>query len=202
MKRLYVIDTFDTKAPELQFAAISTRNAGVEVVLVDVSTQKSSGGADTEPATVASYHPEGEKAVLGLTDRGAAVAGMADALSAFLKTRDDVGGVLGLGGSGNTDLVTHAIRTLPIGTPKLMLSTVASGNTAPYFGPNDIAMMYSVVGIAGLNAISRRVIANAAHAVAGMVKGEIPSHESDKPAIGIDHVRRHNRFRNPGPQTP
>ncbi|WP_321345172.1 Tm-1-like ATP-binding domain-containing protein [Breoghania sp.] len=185
MKRLYIIGTFDTKAPELQFAAKSAQDAGVEVVLVDVSTQKTPGGADVDPKTVASFHPEGEKAVLGLTDRGAAVAGMAEALSAFLKTRDDIGGVLGLGGSGNTDLVTHAMRTLPIGTPKLMLSTVASGNTAPYVGPNDIAMMYSVVDIAGLNAISRRVIANAAHAAAGMVKGEIPSDADDKPAIGM-----------------
>ncbi|WP_319775243.1 Tm-1-like ATP-binding domain-containing protein [Breoghania sp.] len=185
MKRLYIIGTFDTKAPELQFAADSAREAGVEVVLVDVSTQKTLGGADVTAATVASFHPEGEKAVLGLTDRGVAVAGMADALSAFLKTRDDIGGVFGLGGSGNTDLVTHAMRTLPIGTPKLMLSTVASGNTAPYVGPNDIAMMYSVVDIAGLNAISRRVIANAANAAAGMVKGKVPSHEADKPAIGM-----------------
>jgi uncharacterized protein (UPF0261 family) len=87
-----------------------------------------------------------------------------------LASRDDIAAVLGFGGTGNTTLVTHAMRSLPIGTPKLMVSTVASGNTAPYVGPNDLAMMYSVVDIAGLNAISRRVIGNAAHAAAGMAE--------------------------------
>ncbi|PTW59869.1 uncharacterized protein (UPF0261 family) [Breoghania corrubedonensis] len=185
MGKLYIVGTFDTKAPELLFAAEAARSAGADVVLVDVSTQETPGGADIDPAEVASFHPEGANAVLGQTDRGVAVSAMADALSALLNARDDVGGVLGLGGSGNTVLVTQAMRTLPVGTPKLMLSTVASGNTAPYVGPNDIAMMYSVVDIAGLNAISRRVIANAAYAAAGMVLGEIPSHDADKPAIGM-----------------
>lgn len=185
MGKLYIVGTFDTKAPELQFAAQAARSAGADVVLVDVSTQKTPGGADIDPATLASFHPGGADAVLNQTDRGVAVSAMAEALSAFLATRKDVGGVLGLGGSGNTVLVTEAMRTLPVGTPKLMLSTVASGNTAPYVGPNDIAMMYSVVDIAGLNAISRRIIANAAYAAAGMVQGEVPSHAADKPAIGM-----------------
>ncbi|MEI2385205.1 Tm-1-like ATP-binding domain-containing protein [Breoghania sp. JC706] len=185
MGKLYVVGTFDTKEPELRFAAEAARSTGAEVLLVDVSTQGSPGGADFDPATVASFHPDGASAVLERTDRGEAVTAMAEALSAFFRTRDDIGGVLGLGGSGNTVLVTEAMRTLPVGTPKLMLSTVASGNTAPYVGPNDIAMMYSVVDIAGLNAISRRIIANAAYAAAGMVQGKIPSHEGDKPAIGM-----------------
>src|SRR5690606_31284919 len=113
---------------------------------------------------VAAHHPEGAAAVLGKTDRGEAVSAMATALSAYMSSRTDIGAVLGLGGSGNTALVTEAMRVLPIGLPKLMVSTVASGNVAPYVGPNDIAMMYSVVDVAGLNAISRQVIGNAAHA--------------------------------------
>jgi uncharacterized protein (UPF0261 family) len=123
--------------------------------------------------------------VLGNTDRGKAVTAMAEALTIYLGSRTDLGAVLGLGGTGNTALVTQAMRALPIGIPKLMVSTVASGNTAPYVGPNDLAMMYSVVDIAGLNAISRKVIGNAAHAVAGMVLNELPPSSDDKPGIGV-----------------
>jgi len=77
------------------------------------------------------------------------------------------------------------MRTLPIGLPKLMVSTVASGNVAPYVGPNDITMMYSVVDVAGLNAISRKVIGNAANAAAGMARNTVPASKDDRPGIGM-----------------
>jgi uncharacterized protein (UPF0261 family) len=93
--------------------------------------------------------------------------------------------VLGLGGSGNTALVTEGMRALPIGVPKLMVSTVASANVAPYVGPNDIAMMYSVTDVAGINAISRVVLGNAAHAAAGMAKFPVPAASGDKPVLGM-----------------
>ena len=109
---------------------------------------------------------------------------MGEALARFLPTRDDIGGVIGAGGSGNTALVSIGMQALPIGVPRVLVSTVASGNVAPYVGPNDITMMYSVVDIAGLNRISRVVLANAAHALAGMMRGEAPAAE-DKPAIGL-----------------
>jgi uncharacterized protein (UPF0261 family) len=101
-----------------------------------------------------------------------------------------VGGMLGVGGSGNTALVTHAMRVLPVGVPKLMVSTVVSGNVAPYVGASDIALMYSVVDIAGLNRISRVVLGNAAHAMAGMVARAAVAQSplrapGDKPVIGI-----------------
>jgi uncharacterized protein (UPF0261 family) len=127
----------------------------------------------------------GATAVLGCEDRGRAVAAMADALAHWLADRDDIGAVLGLGGSGNTALVTAAMRALPVGVPKLMVSTVASGNVAAYVGPNDIAMMYSVTDVAGLNAISRKVIGNAAHAAAGMAKWTPPTAASDRPGVGM-----------------
>lgn len=125
-------------------------------------------------------------AVLG-HDRGSAIATMANALKAFLLQElaaGRVAGVLGLGGSGGTSLVTTALRSLPIGLPKLMVSTVASGNVAPYVDCSDIAMLYSVVDIAGLNAVSRRVLANAAAAMAGMVQAQPPEMES-RPAVGL-----------------
>ena len=78
--------------------------------------------------------------------------------------------MLGLGGGGGTAMITAAMRTLPVGVPKLMVSTMASGNTAPYVDVKDITLMYSVVDIAGLNPLSRRILANAAGAIAGMVE--------------------------------
>lgn len=185
IRKVYVVGTMDTKSAELLYAARQARAAGAEVVLVDVGTQHSAEGADVSSADVASFHPGGPLQVLGLNDRGRAVSAMAQALTAFLASRDDIGAVLGLGGSGNTALVTQAMRSLPIGVPKLMVSTVASGNTAPYVGPNDIAMMYSVVDVAGLNSISRRVIGNAAHAAAGMSLHTPPVSAADKPGLGM-----------------
>jgi uncharacterized protein (UPF0261 family) len=140
---------------------------------------------EVSAAEVATHHADGPGAVLGLDDRGRAVTAMAAALTAYLGSRDDIGAVLGLGGSGNTAIVTEAMRALPVGVPKLMVSTVASGNTASYVGPSDIAMMYAVVDVAGLNAISRRVIGNAAHAVAGMARARVPEVSSDKPGLGM-----------------
>jgi uncharacterized protein (UPF0261 family) len=185
MAKVYIVGTCDTKEPELRYAKACVEKAGADAVLVDVGTRSTSKVADVPAATVAKHHPKGAEAVLGKDDRGAAVSAMSEALAAFLATKKDVGAVLGLGGSGNTALVTHAMRTLPIGTPKLMVSTVASGNVASYVGPNDIAMMYSVVDIAGLNAISRKVIGNAAHAVAGMAMNKVRASSADKPGIGM-----------------
>ena len=187
MGLVYVIGTCDTKEAELRFATECVRRAGADAVLVDVGTTGGGGAAaDVSAATIAAHHPDGASAVLGLQDRGAAVAGMALALTQWLTTRKDIGAVLGLGGSGNTAIVTQAMRALPIGVPKLMVSTVASGNVAPYVGPSDIAMMYSVVDVAGINAISRRVIANAAHAVAGMAQHAAPAADgAEKPGIGM-----------------
>jgi uncharacterized protein (UPF0261 family) len=185
MAKVYVIGTMDTKGPELRYAAEMVRGAGAEPVLVDVGTTSHGEGATITAREVAGHHPGGASAVLGLKDRGRAVSTMARALTQFLASRDDIGAVLGLGGTGNTALVTEAMRALPIGTPKLMVSTVASGNTAAYVGPNDLAMMYSVVDIAGLNAISRKVIGNAAHAVAGMALNTVPGSSSDRPGLGM-----------------
>src|SRR3712207_5947804 len=186
MAKVYVIGTVDTKGEELRFAAECVRRAGAKPVLVDVGTKGPGRGADVTAAEIASHHPEGSGAVLGLDDRGKALGGMAEALTRWLVARTDVGAVLGLGGSGNTALVTAAMRALPIGAPKLMVSTVDSGNVAPYAGPSDVAMMHSVVEVAGINAISRRVIANAAHAAAGMALNTPPAASAaEKPGVGM-----------------
>ena len=200
MKPVYVIGTCDTKEAELRYAVARVVAAGAPALLVDISTTPSSAKADATPEMVARHHPSGADAVLGHADRGRAVTAMAEALTAFLLSRDDIGAVLGLGGGGNTSMVTAAMRALPIGVPKLMVSTMASGNVAPYVGPTDIMMMHAVADVAGLNAISARVIGNAAHAAAGMVLNSVPATTSTRRAVGltqfgvttalIDQIRR------------
>lgn len=182
--RAYVIGTGDTKRAELLYVRDLIRAAGVSACYVDVGIKSDGQAADVTPEEVAKHHPRGRGAVF-VDDRGQAVGAMAEALEAFIRSRDDVGGVLGLGGTGGTTMISQAMRALPIGTPKLMVSTVASGNTAPYVGPSDIAMMYSVTDIAGLNRISRVVLGNAAHALAGMVARTPPTAAADKPGIGL-----------------
>jgi uncharacterized protein (UPF0261 family) len=184
VKSVYVVGTCDTKQQELDYVKSMVVAAGMPAILIDVGT-KSRGTADVAAAEIARHHPRGSDAVLGLEDRGAAIEGMGQALTAYLKTRDDIAGVIGLGGSGNTAIVTQAMRALPVGLPKFMVSTIASGNVAPYVGPCDICMMYSITDIAGLNRINRTVLGNAAHAIAGMASRAVPDIRGGKPEIGL-----------------
>ncbi|MGH6913824.1 MAG: Tm-1-like ATP-binding domain-containing protein [Geminicoccales bacterium] len=184
MARAYVVGTCDTKGAELAYVRDLIGAAGVPVVLVDVGTRSDGAGADVAPREVAGHHPGGANAVL-VDDRGAAIAAMAEALARFVTSRDDIGGMIGLGGSGGTALIAPAMRALPVGVPKVMVSTVASGNVAPYVGPSDMCMMYSVTDVAGINRISRAVLGNAAHALAGMLAHALPAAADAKPAIGL-----------------
>jgi uncharacterized protein (UPF0261 family) len=182
---VYVAGTCDTKGVELRYVRQLIEQAGVAVRVVDLSTLQTGNGADVSPTEVAKWHPDGPQAVF-TGDRGRSVGAMATAFARYMAVRDDVAGLLGLGGSGGTALVTPAMRALPIGVPKLMVSTVASGNVAAYVGPTDITMMYSVADMAGLNRLSRVILANAAHAMAGMARGVRPALAAEeKPAIGL-----------------
>ena len=180
---IYVVGTCDTKGLELRYIRDLIERAGASTLLIDVGTLGEASEADVNPQIVAKHHPHGE-AVVFRGDRADAVTQMSIALEHFMGSRTDIEGIISAGGSGGTALVTHAMRTLPVGTPKVMVSTVASGNVEPYVGPNDICMMYSITDIQGLNRISRKVLGNAAHAIAGMAKSSVPEVES-KPAIGL-----------------
>ena len=104
-------------------------------------------------------------------------------------------GILALGGSGGSSIATRAMRALPVGVPKLMVSTLASGDTRPYVGAVDVTMMYSVVDISGVNRVSARIMANAAGAIAGMVAGDACRALEAKPLVARDDVRRHDAVR-------
>jgi uncharacterized protein (UPF0261 family) len=110
---------------------------------------------------------------------------MAIAFEHYIAGRRDVGGLISAGGSGGTTLATRAMRALPVGVPKVMVSTMASGDTRPYVGPSDICMMYSVTDVQGINRISEKVLGNAAHALAGMMSHPAPTGEQTKPALGL-----------------
>ena len=182
---ILVVGTADTKGAELAYVADVIRQRGIDAVVVDVGTtaHESPAGA-VPPEDVGAHHPDGPEAVRS-DDRGTAVAAMAVALGAYVASRTDVNGIIGIGGSGGTALITPAMQALPVGVPKVMVSTVASGNVAPYVGAADIAMMYSVTDVAGLNRISRVVLGNAANAVAGMAANPVPSSAADLPAVGL-----------------
>jgi len=181
---VYVAGTFDTKGKELFFLRQCLEKLGLRVVTVDLSTSGRPSAASVHPREVARYHPSGETAVF-TADRGSSVTAMALAFEQFIQHRRDVGGLISAGGSGGTTLATAAMRVLPIGIPKVMVSTMASGDTRSYVGPSDICMMYSVTDVQGINRISEKVLSNAAHAMAGMMTHTHRGADSVKPAIGL-----------------
>jgi uncharacterized protein (UPF0261 family) len=184
MKRIYVVGTADTKGEELAFLAARIRDTGGVPLIVDVGTRKPAVAVDVAAREVAAFHPASEGAALGTDDRGAAVAAMGEAFARFVVARGDIAGMIGIGGGGGTSIVTAGMRALPVGVPKLMVSTLASGDVAAYVDVSDIAMMYSVTDVAGLNRISRVILTNAAYAIAGMARAGVPEADS-KPAVAL-----------------
>ena len=183
---VYVCGTLDTKGEELRFMCDIIKASGVKAQLVDLSTSGKPSGVAIPPNAVAAMHPRGSSAVF-TGDRGSAVAGMTLAFEQWIKSRNDVAGVLSAGGSGGTALVSPGFRSLPVGVPKIIVSIVASGNTEQYVGSSDMLMMHSVADVQGINSITRVVLKNAAEAVAGMAAARAKSIEEseDKPALGM-----------------
>ncbi|MDF0496859.1 ABC transporter permease [Bradyrhizobium yuanmingense] len=184
-----VVGTLDTKGQELRYIRDIIAESALRTRLVDVSTSGKHSSCDVSAQEIALNHGRGGSAVFG-TDRGAAVTAMADAFANWLRRQGNVAGVISAGGSGAASLVAPGMRGLPVGVPKLIISSVASGDVGPYVGPADITMMYSVTDVQGLNSISRAVLANGANALAGMVKARLDARaatarEAGLPAVGI-----------------
>jgi uncharacterized protein (UPF0261 family) len=183
-KTIALIGTFDTKGEEFSFLRDRIESAGLRTMMIDVGVL---GGppfaADISQAEVAATANEDLAALQRERDRGRSVTAMARGATAILTrlhAQGAVHGVVALGGSAGTAIATAAMRALPYGFPKLMVSTLAAGDTKPYVGTKDICMMPSVLDISGLNYLSRRILSNAAGAICGMVAAEPARASHDK----------------------
>lgn len=186
MATIAVLGTMDTKGVEHGYIADRIRARGHDVLVIDVGTlEEPKLRPDVTRAEVAAAAGADLTSIVARRDRGEAVAIMtrgAPVILSRLVAEHRVQGVISLGGGGGTAIATAAMRELPVGFPKLMVSTLASGNVAPYVGVKDIVMFPSVVDIAGLNRISRELLARAAGAICGMVEAQIPK-ATDRPVI-------------------
>ena len=186
MSTIAILGTLDSKGEEHGYVAEFIRSRGHMPLLIDVGT-----GAEPTVTPDITRFQVAESAGLDLAsiiakkDRGEAVTAMSQAapvLLSKLQRERKIDGVISLGGGGGTAIASSAMRALPIGFPKLMVSTLASGNTAHYVGTSDIVMMPSVTDVAGLNRLSRMIFSRAAGAICGMVESKIDV-ASDKPLI-------------------
>jgi uncharacterized protein (UPF0261 family) len=190
MATVVLLGTLDTKGDEYSFLRERIQAQGCDVVMVDTGVLGEPRiPADVSRVEVATAANSSIENLIVAKDRGAAMEAMAKGAATIARQLHAAGrldGVIGLGGSGGSSVATYAMRALPVGVPKLMVSTLASGDTRPYVGESDICMMYSVVDIAGINRISERIIGNAAAAIAGMAKASasFKPHAVAKPLVG------------------
>jgi uncharacterized protein (UPF0261 family) len=186
MATIAVLGTFDSKGEEHGFVAEQIRKRGHRVLLIDTGTlEPPKLTADITREEVAAAADIDLKAITAKRDRGEAVAAMskgAPALLSRLAAEKKIDAVISLGGGGGTAISTAAMRALPIGFPKVMVTTLASGNTTQYVGVKGIVLFPSIVDVAGLNRISREILTRAAGAICGMVEA-VPPKAADKPII-------------------
>ena len=187
-RTVLLVGTLDTKGAEYAYLRERLRLHGVESILADVGVNEPVGAEpDLSRAQVGAEAGVDPAALAAAGDRGAAVtamAGAAEALARRLWDEGRIGGVLAAGGSGGTAIATRAMRALPVGAPKLMVSTMAAGNTADYVGASDVTLMASVTDVAGVNSISGRILANAAAAMAGMLQAPAVELGEQRPLVG------------------
>lgn len=187
-----IAGTLDTKGDELRYIRDIIKAAGLRTRLVDLSTVGRNQGADVSAQEVALASPMGSAGIAS-GDRGTAVTAMTEAFRAWIDKQQNVAGIISAGGSGGTAIATAGMQMLPVGVPKIMISTMAAGNVAAYVGPTDITMMHSVTDVQGLNRISRAVLGNGAHAMAAMARNWIEQNTStsgrratvDRPLVGL-----------------
>lgn len=191
MATVVLVGTLDTKGAEYAWLRDRLRELGCEVVLVDAGVGEPAAGvvADVLAERVAEAGGTTIAALRGAGDRGAAVTAMGEGAAvvlARLVAEGRADAVLAVGGSGGSSIAARAVRDLPIGLPKLIVSTMASGDVAPYVGAKDVTMTYSVVDIAGVNRVSRLILGNAAAAAAGMAKARAdapPEPADERPLV-------------------
>lgn len=202
-RTVVVVGALDTKGPDFAFLVDRIAHEGLNTLVIDF-------GVMGEPAFSPDIGRNEVAAAAGAAldsftsgdHKAEAMRAMADGLAVVVRRLFEEGrldGIIGMGGSGGTSLITTAMRTLPVGVPKVMVSTLGGGDVSAFAGTRDITFMPSIVDVAGLNRISRRIYANAAGAIAGMVKAEAPGGADDRPLIvasmfgntthAVDHAR-------------
>lgn len=187
-KTVCIVGTMDTKGLEFAFIKAQIESSGVSTCVVNTGIMgEPQLEADVSADEVARKADSSLQALRDEGDRGNSVAVMAQGAAAIVAEKQAAGeidGIISLGGSAGTTIGTTAMQAVPVGVPKIMVSTLASGDTSPYVQSKDICMMYSVVDIAGINRLSRQILANAAGAIVGMVNAEAPAvTAADKPLI-------------------
>ena len=186
-KTVCIVGTMDTKGLEFSFIKTQIESTGTSTYVINTGILgEPQLTPDVSADEVAQAGGSSLQALRDEGDRGNSVAVMAQGAAALVAEKQAVGeidGIISLGGSAGTTIGTTAMQAVPVGVPKIMVSTLASGDTSPYVQSKDISMMYSVVDIAGINRLSRQILANAAGAIVGMVNAEAPAATADKPLI-------------------
>lgn len=186
MKTIAIVGTFDTKGAEYLYVKELIESLGLGTFTIHTGVFEPTFKPDVSNSEVADAAGTDIKTLAAKKDRALATEVLSKGMEKLvpeLYKQGKFDGIISFGGTGGTSLVTPAMRALPIGVPKVMVSTVASGNTAPYVGTSDIVMIPSVVDVAGLNSISTKIFTNAAFAIAGMVKFENTKVMEKKPLI-------------------
>lgn len=186
MKTIAIIGTFDTKGKEFAFLRDLIREQGLETLCIHTGAFEPSFEPDVTNEEVAAAVGASMKEIAEKKDRAFATDTMsrgAEKLIPELYAQGRFDGIISVGGSGGTSMATPAMRALPIGVPKVMVSTMASGNVSQYVGTSDIVMIPSVVDAEGLNAISMEIFSNAVNAIVGMVKNKKPRQDSGRPLL-------------------
>ena len=186
-KTVCIVGTMDTKGIEFAFIKAQIESTGVSTCVINTGILREPQlTPDVSADEVAQAGGSSLQALRDEGDRGNSVTIMAQGAAVLVAAKHATGeidGIISLGGSAGTTIGTTAMQAVPVGVPKLMVSTLASGDTSPYVQSKDICMMYSVVDIAGINRLSRQILANAAGAIVGMVNAEAPAATADKPLI-------------------
>jgi len=202
-KTVVIIGTLDTKGTEFAFIKEIIENEGLKTLVVDFGVMGAPVFKPDIPRSEVARAADGDLTLLSSGEhKDLAMRTMATGLAEVVRKLYDEGrlqGVIGMGGSGGTSIATTAMRTLPVGVPKVMVSTVGGGDVSVYAGTKDITFIPSIVDVAGINRISRQIFSNAAGAISGMVKRDLPADVSEKPLVAasmfgntttcVDHAR-------------
>ena len=185
MATVGLIGTLDTKREEYTWLRDELARRGVGTVLIDVGTFSDGGGiADVGAAEVAQAAGADVEQLRAANDRGAAMTTMSEGAAVVVERLHREGrlhGLLGVGGSSGSSVASRAMQALPVGVPKLLVTTMASGDVSPYVGAKDVTIMPSVVDVAGINRISRSILGNAVAAVAAMAQTYAESAAAEAP---------------------